>query len=205
MKLIACVDYMFNIGKDNKLLFNIPEDMKHFKETTENKIVVMGRKTFESIGHPLPNRLNIVITNKLQSTKYSPDNLIYMTMTYFLNNYLHTISHEDNDKLYVIGGAELYNFLLPLCDTLDLTRVHTKINDADRCIKNLVYEYNSIVDGDDTIAYRYKRDMYLNYKNKNSDDSFNMIRFELSSGVFDMWSEKENLYFDFLLYKIRKG
>ena len=63
INLIVAYDKNYYIGKDNKLLWNIPDDLKKFKETTTGKIVVMGRKTYESIGRVLPNRINVVLSD----------------------------------------------------------------------------------------------------------------------------------------------
>jgi len=69
ISIIAAIGNSRELGKDNKLLWHIPEDMKRFKELTKNHAVIMGRKTFESIGKPLPNRLNIVITRDVEGFK----------------------------------------------------------------------------------------------------------------------------------------
>jgi dihydrofolate reductase len=204
MKLIACIDKNFNIGKDNKLLFHIPEDMTYFKKTTMNKIVVMGRKTYESIGSkPLANRLNIVITNQFNEMqqamiKYQPEanqSVIFMSMMEFLNGYLPTVTRETYDNIFVIGGAQIYNYLLPICDTLLLTRVGTVINDADTRIENLSYENHYRSEEDD----KYYDDMYILYNSK--DDA---RRYELSLGIFNMWSDIEKVHYDFLTYKLKK-
>lgn len=203
MKLIACIDQNFNIGKNNELLFHIPEDMEHFKKETINNIVVMGRKTYESMGsRPLANRLNIVITNQYEkmqkaTIKYHPQanqSVIFMSMMEFLNGYLPTTHSETFDKIYVIGGAQIYNYLLPLCDTLDLTRVHTTVEDADSRIENLSYENLYKSNEED----KFYDDMYLLYNSK--EDA---MRYELSSGIFNMTSEKEKVRYDFLLYKLK--
>lgn len=66
IKLIVAFDKKYNIGKNNKLLWNIKEDLQLFKQFTENQIVVMGRNTYDSIGKPLPNRINIVLSNNVE-------------------------------------------------------------------------------------------------------------------------------------------
>lgn len=121
MIAIACMEqHTRGIGYQNKLLFHIKEDMKFFKEETNGKIVVMGRKTFESLGSkPLPNRANIVITNTPE--KYSDhDNVIFRRLDMFLI-WLNALSNTDN--IYVIGGAQLYKELLPYCNKILLTEV----------------------------------------------------------------------------------
>ena len=66
IKIIVALNEKYYIGKDNKLMWNIPEDLKLFKNKTENKIVVMGRKTYESIGRLLPNRINVILSNDME-------------------------------------------------------------------------------------------------------------------------------------------
>lgn len=119
MKIIAAVDENGGIGKNGKLLFNIPKDMAFFKKITTGKTVVMGRKTYESIGRSLPDRRNIVLThdsknNRGVETVSSVEELLRIC---------------DNDA-FVIGGGEVYKLLLPYCDTAYITRI-LKRTDAD--------------------------------------------------------------------------
>lgn len=110
MKLIAAVSDDWGIGFDNNLLFKIKEDMQFFKEKTTGHAVVMGRKTYESIGKPLPNRENYVLT---RNTEYYPDNI----------HMIHDISEIPEDA-YIIGGANIYEMMLPYCDTAYITKIH---------------------------------------------------------------------------------
>lgn len=106
------------IGHGNKLLWNIPEDMKFFRETTRGHTVVMGRKTFESIGRPLPNRLNIVIT---RDNSFTADGV---TVCHSLEEALDLARQKEKDEVFVIGGAQIYTQALPFTDRLYLTVVH---------------------------------------------------------------------------------
>lgn len=116
--LIAAIGEMNEIGHKNKLLWNIPSDMAHFKNYTIGKPVVMGRKTFESIGtRPLPGRLNIVVT----SAHYSMTNVI---TTPTLESALKF--SEDYDELIVIGGASIYEQTMHKADKLVITHVPGK-------------------------------------------------------------------------------
>jgi dihydrofolate reductase len=107
------------IGKDNALLWRLPDDLKFFKSITLGKPVLMGRKTFESIGRPLPGRQNVVITRQRQWTAEG------CTVV----NSLHDgfTSAGPAEEAMVIGGADIYAQALPLASTIYLTRVHVDI------------------------------------------------------------------------------
>ncbi|SFT05079.1 dihydrofolate reductase [Sphingobacterium wenxiniae] len=108
------------IGKDNKMLWHLPDDFKYFKRNTMGHSVVMGRKTFESIGKPLPERRNIVITRDQNWLVDDVDvaNSIQEVMLYC----------RDEREIYIIGGANIYEQTLPLAHKVLLTRVHTTID-----------------------------------------------------------------------------
>lgn len=130
MKLIVAVSKNWGIGRDNNLLFNIPSDMKFFRESTLNKAVIMGRKTLDSFpgGKPLKNRVNIVLT---KDKSFSREGVIVChtkeEALEILKNY---------DDVFVIGGEAIYNMFLDYCDTALVTRVDT-FADADKFFKNL--------------------------------------------------------------------
>lgn len=106
------------IGKDNKLLWHISEDLKRFKRITSNKKMVMGRKTFESLPGVLPNREHIVITRD-QNFKVDSDKV---SIVHDLNSLLEKYS-KCEDEIFVIGGAEIYKQLLPYTQKIYLTKV----------------------------------------------------------------------------------
>jgi dihydrofolate reductase len=116
LSAIAVIGKNRELGYKNKLLWDIPEDMKHFKELTTGHTVVMGRKTFESIGKPLPNRKNIIITKNKDYIAsgckiiHSPEDLIK--------------NKKDNEKIFIIGGGQIYKIFLPYTDKLYLTIVN---------------------------------------------------------------------------------
>ena len=120
MNAIVCVDKNWGIGKNGKLLFNIPEDMQNFVFNTINKPVIMGLNTLHSLpgGKPLKNRLNIVIAPKEEKL---PDNVIHVTNIKELSDYL--TENNFTDKAMVIGGGMIYNTLLPFCDYVFVTKV----------------------------------------------------------------------------------
>lgn len=108
------------IGKDNRLLWRLSGDMKHFRSLTIGKPVIMGRKTFQSIGKPLPQRLNIVVTRDKDfraegvEVVHSPDEALAAAGT--------------AEELFIIGGGDLYSYFWDKADMLYLTRVHTVID-----------------------------------------------------------------------------
>lgn len=115
MKFIAAVDKNWGIGKNNKLLFNIPKDMKFFRETTTGKTVIMGRTTLESMpgGKPLLKRRNIVIT-KNKSYECEGAEIVYS---------VEEAVKAADDGAFVIGGAQIYKQMLPFCETAYITKV----------------------------------------------------------------------------------
>lgn len=117
MKAIVAVDKNWGIGKNNDLLFSIPEDMKFFRQTTLNKVVVMGRKTLESFPNksPLKNRVNIVLSSSLNK-----DGCIIVNNIEELKE---KIKEFDGDDVFVIGGATVYKLLLPYISTALVTKV----------------------------------------------------------------------------------
>ena len=114
--LIAAVADNLALGKNNKMIWHLPNDFKRFKALTSNHYIIMGRKTFESFPKPLPNRTHIVITRQ---KNYNPEGCIVVaTMQEAI-----TVCPED-ETIYVIGGGEIYQLALPYANQLDLTRVH---------------------------------------------------------------------------------
>lgn len=126
IRLIVCVNKTFSIGNGNDLLYHFKNDMKHFKELTENNIVVMGRKTYDSLPKkPLLNRINIILTS---NKYYKADGCIIKTS---LNDILDFYDNEYPDKiLYVIGGGEIYNLFInnDLVDTMEITFVYDDLD-----------------------------------------------------------------------------
>jgi len=121
IKLICAISKNNVIGNENKLPWSIPEDLKRFKELTSNNWIVMGRKTFDSIGRPLPNRTNIVLSEnkslKIDSAEVfnSPKKVI----EYYKNN-------SDQKDLFIIGGTYIYELFLEYCEYLFITHVDKK-------------------------------------------------------------------------------
>lgn len=132
MNLIVAVDKNWAIGKDNKLLVSIPDDMKFFRETTTGKVVVMGRKTLESFpnGKPLKNRVNIVLT---RDEKYDVKDAIVVHSKEELDKEL---KKYNSDDIYVIGGESIYRMLVDECSRAFVTYIDYAY-DADTYFPNL--------------------------------------------------------------------
>ena len=111
VNIIVAISANYGIGLSNKLLFSSKEDMKFFKEMTINNVVIMGRKTFESIGgKPLPNRFNIVITTQQFSELSSTNNEVYCNSVEEAIT-LSKKSHPEKE-IFIIGGGQIYNYCL---------------------------------------------------------------------------------------------
>lgn len=118
MKLIVAADRNWAIGKNNKLMWSIPADMKFFRETTQGNVVIMGRKTLESFpqGQPLKNRVNIVIT---RNPSYEVKDAV---VVHSVEEAIEESRKYDGD-VFVIGGESIYRAMLPYCDTALVTRI----------------------------------------------------------------------------------
>jgi dihydrofolate reductase len=123
MNLIVAVDKNYAIGCENKLLYHIPEDLQYFKQKTEGKVVVMGEKTLFSLpkGRPLPNRRNIVMSLKpLEAHGCEVANSV--------EELKKLIENELPDNVFVIGGQQIYELLMPYCTYAYITEI-----DAESC------------------------------------------------------------------------
>lgn len=107
------------IGKNNQLLWNIPEEFRYFKTTTMGKPVIMGRKTYESLGRPLPGRANIVISRNPDSIE--GDVFAVDTLEKALARATAIAEKDGIDEVFIIGGAEIYKAGMPVTDRLYLT------------------------------------------------------------------------------------
>lgn len=124
------------IGKDNALLWHISEDLKFFRRTTMGCPVIMGRKTFESIGRPLPKRTNIVVS---RSGYEAPEGVVvvsslqeaYDLAASSIASVIPSEVEKSPDRAFVIGGGQIYAQALSIADCLIVTHVHTVIEDAD--------------------------------------------------------------------------
>lgn len=114
--LIAAVAENLALGKNNDLIWHLPNDFKRFKAVTSGHHIVMGRKTFESFPKPLPNRTHVIITRQ---QGYQPEGCIVVDS---IEKAIASCPKEET--IYVIGGGEIYALAMPFADELDVTRVH---------------------------------------------------------------------------------
>ncbi len=131
ISLIASVGKNRELGRGNELLFKIPEDMKMFKEKTTGHVVIMGRKTFESIGRALPNRVNIVVTRTLNLKPQTSDLKFVSSIEEAIELAKTLESPPAGGEIFVIGGAQISEQALPFADKLYLTVVNKTVGDAD--------------------------------------------------------------------------
>ena len=121
--MIAAAGENNELGKDNDLLWHLPDDFKRFKQLTTGRHIIMGRKTFETFPKPLPNRVHIVIT---RNKNYQKEGAVAV---HDMKNALKIA--EKDEQPFIIGGGEIYKMGLPFSDKIELTRVHGKFEDAD--------------------------------------------------------------------------
>ena len=114
--IIAAIANNNALGMDNKLIWYLPNDLKRFKSVTNGHHVIMGRKTYESVGKPLPNRTSIIIT---RNKNYNAAGCLIVNS---LEEALEKAKDDENP--YILGGAEIYKLAMPIADKLDLTLVH---------------------------------------------------------------------------------
>ena len=134
LSIISAIGKNNEIGQKNALLWNLPADMKHFKETTTGHAVIMGQRTFESIGRPLPNRRNIVLT---LDKNFKADGAEIVNSVDEIMELLKTPSpfgHSPlagGEEVFVIGGGQIYKLFINKADKLYITHVDAEFKDAD--------------------------------------------------------------------------
>src|SRR5690554_2868543 len=121
--LIAAIGENNELGKDNDLLWHLPDDFKRFKELTSHHFLIMGRKTIESLPGPLRNRVHIVLT---QNKSYGKTGAV---VVYSMEEALRKA--ESKKDVFIIGGGEIYSLGLDLADKIELTLVHGSFPEAD--------------------------------------------------------------------------
>lgn len=151
------------LGKDNDLLWHLPDDFKRFKRLTTGHKIIMGRKTFESFPKPLPNRTHIIITRD-KNYKIAQDNCLVVNS---LEDALEMISYED---AFIIGGGEIYKQGEQFSNVIELTRVHESF-DADTFFPEIDQDTWEVVHEeyhpkDDKHKYDFT---YITYKRKNQN------------------------------------
>ena len=119
MNAIVAVSQNWGIGRDNRLLFSLPTDMKHFRATTLNATVIMGRNTLLSLPNrrPLPKRRNLILSTSLPEAEG-------LEVLRSIPELLERVAGLDRNTVWVMGGCQVYRDLLPYCDRVVLTRVY---------------------------------------------------------------------------------
>ncbi len=135
ISLIAAMAKNRVIGKDNAMPWHLPADLAHFKRVTMGKPVIMGRRTYESIGRPLPGRKNIVISRR---SDYSPDGCV------IVNSVEAAIAEANHEEVMVIGGGQLYAEILPHADRLYLTLIDAELEGDTRFPDYTIYDWKEI-------------------------------------------------------------
>lgn len=155
--IIAAIANNNAIGKNNQLIWHLPADLKRFKKVTFGHHIIMGRKTYESLGKPLPNRTTIIIT---RNKNYQQNNCIVVNS---LNEAIKAAQADENP--YILGGAEIYKQALKIADRLDLTIIHHSF-EADAFFPKINYKIWKEVSREDFKAdeknkYNYSFVTYL--------------------------------------------
>jgi len=147
ISLIAAIGKNNELGKNNTLVWDMPADMKYFRETTKGHTVIMGRKTFESIGHPMPNRQNIIITrDKNYKTKgvdivYSLDEAVNLARGVLAQNEPARNASSIADaggEIFIIGGTEIFKQAMPIADRLYITHIDAEDEGADTFFPEII-------------------------------------------------------------------
>jgi len=141
LSIISAIGNNNEIGKKNALLWNLPIDMKHFRETTTGHPVIMGQKTFESLGvgndgtpgRPLPKRRNIILT---LDKEFKRDGIEVVYSLEELNKLLEQTAGKD-EEFFVIGGGQIYKLFIDKADKLYITHVNVSVPDADTFFPNI--------------------------------------------------------------------
>ena len=156
---IVAVDENWGIGFNGELLEKIPEDIEHFKELTTDNIVVMGRKTWDSLpSQPLPDRLNIVLSRYYLTPACEHTLCMTLESLKFINN---------NDKfsgdIFIIGGGQIYKELLPFCDRVYVTKIFKSHNNVDTYFPTLEQKEWEITHQSEILTYNNLQYQFLTY------------------------------------------
>ncbi len=145
LSIVAVIGKNNEIGKENNLLCRLPADLKYFKELTTGHIIVMGRKTFESLPKgALPNRTNIVLS---RNKNLSFEGCLVFSSIEEIIDY-----SKDSSDIFIIGGGEIYEQFLPFANKLYLTKVHTQFDDADTFFPEINYSEWEEIKREDHLA-----------------------------------------------------
>jgi dihydrofolate reductase len=145
LTIIAAISENNVIGINGQLPWKIPEDLHRFKKLTMGNTIIMGRKTFESIGKPLPGRENIVLTRQ---PNYKEQGII------LAHTIEEAIAISKNDSIYAIGGQEIYRATLPLANAMEITRVHRNY-EGDTFFPEIDYSQWKLIDQEEWGDFSY--------------------------------------------------
>ena len=155
LSIIVAVAKNNVIGKDNKLIWHLPEDLKRFKRITSGKNIIMGRKTFESLGRILPNRKHIILCNDME-LNINDERVLVLDDISKLSDYI-----DSDEENFVIGGATIYKLLMPLCDKLYITHIDEEFEgdvyfpEIDLSIWKEAVVEEGITNEDNPYSYKY--------------------------------------------------
>lgn len=187
------------IGKDNKLLWDLPEDMKNFQKLTNGKTVIMGRKTYESIGRLLPNRLNVVVSSTMEDPNIK-NLVIFRSLE---DVYFHYQRYAG--EIFVLGGSSIYEYFKDKCDKLYITDVDDTYEGADSFFPEIDmsnYNIESSVDYDGFKITEYKKIDKEKEEVKNLKDEVSHTRISFPLNVYlyevDLFNETNDLNRDIL-------
>lgn len=162
MNMIVAADRNWGIGKNNSLLVQIPRDQKMFREMTTGKVVVMGRKTLESLPQkqPLANRTNIVLS---ENPKFKVKGAI---VVHSMDELMEELKKYDDDDIYIVGGESVYRQLLPYCNTAHVTKIDYTY-EADAHFPNLdeLQEWHITADSEEQTYFDLEY-VFLKYERK---------------------------------------
>lgn len=159
MKLILAVDKNWAIGLDNKMLYDLKKDLKHFKKTTTGGIVIMGRKTFDSMGRALPNRENIILTRDKDLKREGV--LVFNDVSQILS-----YVEKSSKDAFVIGGAEICKLFLAYIDEAIITKIDDE-SPADTYLHNFDKDPDfELFEESEPIDDEGKKIKFVKYKRK---------------------------------------
>ena len=168
MNAVVATDLGWGIGYKGELLERIPEDMRRFKQITSNGVIVMGRKTFESLPRqkPLPNRVNIVMSKKVEEADWCSK----LHFRSSVEDTIKLINGKYVDKeAFIIGGQEIYTQFLPYCNTIYMTKIKKKYK-ADRFFEDIdIRKDFRLVSGYDHMVHNDIKYAFLVYERVNKD------------------------------------
>ena len=161
LKILVAFDENRVIGKNNTLIWHLPADLKRFKALTTGHVIIMGRKTFESIGKPLPNRTTIVISRQADLQ------IEGAIITHSVEEAILKAKSLTREDIFIVGGAEIYALSLPLADQILVTQLHD-IFEGDAYFPEIPLDSWEVIERergvtDEKNAYQYS---YLTYSRK---------------------------------------